>query len=204
MSRFIKMLAGTAVSLVAIPGYAHHPTGGELPDSVLYGVLSGVGHPLIDLIHIVFILGVALLFALKPGSVAKRVVLFLAATWFGALGHLLGMDVQAAEALMAVGIIFAGLMLMLRQFAVLPGILALAAIAGIIHGFAYAEDIVGARTGPLMGYFFGFTFIQAVVMSATAMLARSCVAKHAATVVRRWEFKGGAVFAGLGLLLLSI
>ncbi|HBO6208430.1 MULTISPECIES: HupE/UreJ family protein [Stutzerimonas stutzeri subgroup] len=203
MSRFSKMLAGKAISLFAIPGYAHHPTGGELPGSILYGVLSGVGHPLIDLTHIVFILGMGLLFALHPGSVGKRVVLFLAATWIGALGHLLGMDVQAAEALMALGIIVAGLMLMLRQFAILPGILGLAAITGIIHGFAYAEDVIGARTGPLMGYFFGFTLIQAVVLSATAMVGRTWVKTHAPGVVRRWAFNGGAVFTGLGLLLLA-
>lgn len=203
MNRLLKVLAGLAVSLLAIPGYAHHPSGGELPDNVIFGVMSGIGHPLIDPTHFVFILGVALLFALKTGSIAKRIVLFLVATWLGALGHLLGVEVPAAEGLMAVGIIVAGLMLMRRQFAVLPGVLALAVGAGMIHGFAYAEDIVGARTGPLLGYFFGFTLIQAAVMSATAMVARRCSDKYAAAVARRWEFMGGAVFAGLGLVLLA-
>jgi hypothetical protein len=49
MSRFSKMLAGKAISLFAIPGYAHHPTGGELPGSILYGghdhQRSGHHHP---------------------------------------------------------------------------------------------------------------------------------------------------------------
>jgi hydrogenase/urease accessory protein HupE len=141
---------------------------------------------------------------LQPVVAVSRVMLFLAATWMGALGHLLGLDIPAVEQMMALGIVVAGLMLVWKRAAVLPCVLALSAAAGTLHGFAYAEDIVGARTGPLLGYFFGFTLIQALVLLSTVMVVRKLRRGHAGNLVRLWEWVGGGILAGLGLLLLAI
>lgn len=204
MSPFVRTLSAATVGLLAMPVYGHHPTGGEIPDTVLYGVLSGIGHPMIDLTHLAFILGVGLLFALQNGAFASRVLLFLAATWMGAITHLLGLHIPAVEAMMAVGIIAAGLMLAWRQFAVSPGVLVLAGGAGVLHGFAYAEAIVGARTGTLIGYFFGFTLIQGAVLVGTIVPARALVSRYAPGLIRRMELASGAVLASLGVLLLTL
>jgi urease accessory protein len=204
MSKLGGALAATVIGLFSLPIYAHHLTGAELPYNVLYGVLSGIGHPLIGITHLIFMLGVGLLFALQPVVAVSRVMLFLAATWMGALGHLLGLDIPAVEQMMALGIVVAGLMLVWKRAAVLPCVLALSAAAGTLHGFAYAEDIVGARTGPLLGYFFGFTLIQALVLLSTVMVVRKLRRGHAGNLVRLWEWVGGGILAGLGLLLLAI
>lgn len=202
MSPFVRTLSAATVGLLAMPVYAHHPTGGEIPDTVLYGVLSGIGHPMIDPTHLAFILGVGLLFAIQKGSFANRVLLFLAATWIGAFGHLSGLDIPGVEAIMALGIIAAGIMLAWRRLAILPGVLVLAGGAGVLHGFAYAEAIVGARTGPLIGYFFGFTLIQGAVLVGTIVATRALVSRHAPGLMRRVELACGAALAGLGVLLL--
>jgi urease accessory protein len=204
MSKLGGALSATVIGLFTLPVYAHHPTGAELPDSVLSGVLSGIGHPLIGLTHLLFMLGIGLLFALRPGVVVSRVMLFLAATWMGALGQLIGLDIPALEQMMALGIVVAGLMLVWRRGAVLSCVLVLSAAAGTLHGFAYAEDIVGARTGPLLGYFFGFTLIQGLVLLSTVMAARKLMRGHADNLVRLWEWVGGGILAGLGVLLLAI
>ena len=204
MSRPCIFLTGALTALITLPAYAHHPTGGAVPDSVLYGVLSGIGHPLIDLVHLVFILAVGLLFALQPGPVTGRVLLFLATTWIGALVHLFGLDIPALEEVMALGVIVAGLMLAWKQLAVLPGVVALAGIAGLFHGFAYAEAIIGARTGPLLGYFFGFTLIQGMLLLGTVTVVRKLIRVYSADVRRRGELLSGAVVAGLGVVLLAM
>jgi urease accessory protein len=46
-------------------------------------------------------------------------------------------------------------------------IASLSAIAGLFHGYAYGESIVGAQTTPLLAYLIGFTIVQlAVSLSA--------------------------------------
>jgi len=204
MSKLGGALTATAVGLFTLPVYAHHPTGAELPGNLFYGVLSGIGHPLIGLTHFVFMLGIGLLFALQPGMVLSRVMLFLAATWMGALGQVMGLDILALEQMMALGIVVAGLMLAWGRSAVLSSVLALSAAAGTLHGFAYAEEIVGARTGPLLGYFFGFTLVQGVVLLSTILVTRKLIRGHTDNLVRRWEWVGGGILAGLGVLLLAI
>lgn len=204
MSRHGRILTATTTVLFTLPAYAHHPSGAELPESAFYGVLSGIGHPLIGLTHLLFMLGIGLLFALQPGSVLNRVVLFLAATWVGALVHIMGLDIPAVEQMMAMGIVVAGLILAWRRIAVFPNVLALCATAGILHGFAYAEDIVGARTGPLLGYFFGFTLIQSLVLLGTVITARKLTRGHAVSLLRRWELVSGAILAVLGMLLVAM
>lgn len=42
---------------------AHHPLGAEMPIGFLDGFLSGVGHPLIELKHALFLLGFSILLA---------------------------------------------------------------------------------------------------------------------------------------------
>jgi urease accessory protein len=49
--------------LAATPAVAHHPTGGQVPTTVVQGFLSGLGHPLIGLDHLAALLGVGLLAA---------------------------------------------------------------------------------------------------------------------------------------------
>jgi urease accessory protein len=52
-------------------------------------------------------------------------------------------------------------------------ILGLFLIAGLLHGYALAESIIGAEPMPLYAYFAGFAAVQIVIALAAMMLVRT-------------------------------
>jgi urease accessory protein len=74
---------------------------------------------------------------------------------------------------------------------------ALLAIAGLFHGSAFGESIVGAEPAPLAAYLVGLVVIQAVLATAVALLARRSVA---AAIEPRLA---GAAVAGIGIAVLA-
>ncbi len=100
ITRCLMLAFVSIASLTALPAYAHHPLGGDTPETMLHGLLSGIGHPLLGLTHVLFMAAIGLLFALQPGATTGRVVLFLGATCVGALVHVLGLDIPAVEQMM--------------------------------------------------------------------------------------------------------
>ncbi|NES66951.1 MAG: urease accessory protein UreJ, partial [Okeania sp. SIO2D1] len=71
-----------------------------------------------------------------------------------------------------------------------------AAIAGIFHGYAYGEAIIGAEMTPLFAYLLGFTVVQLLI----ALL----VMKSAELVSNYWENKFFLVMRFLGLAIGTI
>ena len=57
MHRFLTSAIALAVALVAAPSqsFAHHVMGGGVPDTLMSGLLSGFGHPIIGIDHLAFI-----------------------------------------------------------------------------------------------------------------------------------------------------
>lgn len=209
MSRITSPVASrpalAAILLVlATPALAHHPMGGTTPSTMFEGLLSGLGHPVIGLDHLAFLVGAALLAALLGGSSRYLVPLaFVAATAVGALVHFEGLDLPASELLVAGSVVIAGLAAV-GGFRTGPTLLAaLFALAGLAHGYAYGEAIVGADTGALVSYLAGFSLIQYALMCA-AIFALSRVAQHSAPSAQR-VIRGGAlgVVAIGGLFLVS-
>src|SRR5262249_57584778 len=45
-------------SLATVPAFAHHMMGGRTPSTFMEGLLSGLGHPVIGLDHLAFLLAV--------------------------------------------------------------------------------------------------------------------------------------------------
>jgi urease accessory protein len=68
------------------------------------------------------------------------------------------------------------------------------AVAGILHGHAYAESIFGAEPAPLVAYLVGFSLIQLAIASAAYFL-------HARLPRAVVPVLGGLV-AGIGILFL--
>lgn len=153
------------------PAIAHHFMGGDIPSTNMEGLLSGVGHPIIGMDHLAFIIAIGLLSAVRrplgivvPGA-------FVIATVFGTGLHLLGLTIPLAEMAIAVSVIAAGAMLLTRAAHGSAVILAaFAGISGLFHGYAYGESIVGAESTPLLAYLVGFSIIQlAISMLAYAV-----------------------------------
>jgi len=170
---FVALAAVFFGSLLAAgPALAHHPFGGQTPTNALEAVLSGIAHPVIGFDHFAFIVAVGLLAAIPkkgsfwiPGS-------FLLAALGGTLAHVAGWNLPLPELFISASVLAFGLLLAIdRPF---PVVLApvLAAIAGLFHGYAYGEAIVGAEMTPLLAYLIGFTLIQTAIAAAAFAMGR--------------------------------
>lgn len=177
------------------PAYAHHLMGGELPRTVWQGLLSGLGHPIIGVDHFAFVVGVGLL-AYLAGQVVLLPLLLVIGTVAGCVLHVQGYDLPAAELTIALTIAAAAALVVTR--AQLPsGLLAaLVAAAGIVHGYAYGESIVGAEPMPLGAYFLGFGIIQSVIAIGSAVALRAGIGRDYLSEATAVRLAG----AGLGLV----
>src|SRR5947207_7636058 len=96
--RRLGVLAVVLTMAAQSPAWAHHVMGGELPQTFLQGLLSGLGHPVIGLDHLAAIVGVGILVALAGRGVVP-VLGFTAAMIAGVAIHLVKIDIPALELL---------------------------------------------------------------------------------------------------------
>jgi urease accessory protein len=172
-SRRLGVLA--LMMMIAEPAWAHHPMGGKLPQTFLQGLLSGFGHPVIGLEHLAAIVGVGILAALA-GRSAAVVLAFSIAIIAGVGLHLAKVDLPASELFVGLTTLLIGALVIARQSMGAGLALLLFAAAGLVHGYALGESIVGAETSPLVAYLFGLLIMQTaigiVVYAAVRRLAR--------------------------------
>ena len=172
-SRRLGVLA--IMMMIAEPAWAHHPMGGKLPQTFLQGLLSGFGHPVIGVDHLAAIVGVGILAALA-GRSAAVVLAFSVAVIAGVGLHLSSIDLPASELFVGLTTLLIGALVILRQSMSAGRALLLFAIAGLVHGYALGESIVGAEASPLVAYLIGLLVIQTaigvVVYAAVRSLAR--------------------------------
>jgi urease accessory protein len=172
-SRRLGVLA--LMMVIAQPAWAHHPMGGKLPQTFLQGLLSGFGHPVIGIDHLAAIVGVGILAALVGRSAA--VVLAFSVSVIAGVGlHLSGVDLPASELFVGLTTLLIGALVILRQSMSAGRALLLFALAGLVHGYALGESIVGAEASPLVAYLLGLLIMQTaigvVVYAAVRSLAR--------------------------------
>lgn len=174
-ARGLRPLAACAALLLAAPAWAHHAMDGRTPETLAEGLLSGLAHPVIGLDHLAFVLAVGWLLAKLP--LARRAGLaaaFVVGTVAGTFLHLQSVDIPASELLVALSVLLAGLSLVFRRW---PGLAVLAPalpLAGLLHGYAYGESIVGAEPAPLAAYLAGFAAIQfLIIVGVATLLSRS-------------------------------
>ncbi len=195
----LRAAALAAGAFAAGPAFAHHPLGGATPDNFLHGFLSGIGHPMIGLDHFAFIVAVGIAAAFTAHRLLAPLA-FIVATGVGCLLTYAGVALPAAELVITASVVLlGGLVLTARQIG-LPALLALFAVAGLFHGGAYGEAIVGAEATPLLAYLLGFGLIQYGIAAA---------AGYAAVIFAKSEGRkaleprlAGAVTAGIGFAFL--
>ncbi len=179
------------------PALAHHPMGGVTPSTLTEGLLSGIGHPIIGLDHLAFVIGVGLL-ALVLGRRFTLPLAFIGATIAGVAIHLASISLPAVETVIALSVLLIGALAVSGRK--LPTLLlaALFATAGLFHGFAYGEAIFGAETTPLLAYFLGFAVIQYAIAVGVgyAIQGFADLTDKAMANVRI----AGGVVAGVGLV----
>jgi urease accessory protein len=202
MKRFASVtLIGLALAAATSePAAAHHVMGGEMPKTALQGLLSGLGHPVIGLDHFAAVVAAGFLAAAHRSAV-MLVIGYVLAMAAGAALHVQGVNVPAAEILVALSVLVLGAVtVQWREALSLSGALALFVIAGAINGYALGESIAGAESTPLYAYFIGLAAIQSAVGLAAMAIARVMSAGEQNAVRVRLI---GACVVGIGLALLA-
>ena len=174
-NKAIAFASAASILLYAVPALAHHPNGSEIPSNFIEGFLSGIGHPVIGIDHLVFTIAVGLLAALskKPGMIIPTG--FVVATAIGTVIHLQSVDLPAAELIISASVLVMGIFLAQKNIANIGLLAALSAIAGIFHGYAYGESIVGAETAALGAYLLGFCSIQLAISAIAFYVGRRII-----------------------------
>ena len=204
MTRLTQTGLGALLTMLATPALAHHPMGGETPTTLFAGLASGVGHPVIGLDHLAFVLAAGAAAALV-GRALPLAMAFAAATVSGLAIHLAGLDLPLAELLVAGGAVLAGLLLVTRRTPGLAGWAAFFGVAGIAHAYAYAEAIIGAEPTPIAAYALGLAVTQGAIVFAVAWGLRTLAGTGTPALARASQAVGGVSLAiGLGFALQAL
>jgi urease accessory protein len=171
LQKLLPVTAAVLSVLAAAPASAHHVMGGKTPATFFEGLLSGIGHPIIGPDHLAFLIAVGIIVG-AAGLSLTLVVLYVIAMALGVALHVSGMNVPAAELAVGLSVVLAGgLMLVARPLPAFAWAL-LFVIAGLFHGYAFGESIVGAERAPLGAYLLGLIVIQSALTLGVALLAR--------------------------------
>jgi urease accessory protein len=192
-------LAATIIMAGAGSAVAHHPTGGKTPSTFMEGFLSGIGHPVIGIDHLAFIIAIGIAAAFTSGGFGI-IAAFIAASTVGVLIHIAELNVPLVEPLVATSVIVAGAALAAGMTSARHGWLALAVVAGLFHGYAFGEAAVGAERTVIGAYLIGLALIQAAIAGAAMLLSRRfLIPRGEGSLPMR---AAGAVVASLGVILL--
>lgn len=169
----MKRLA-TLLALSPLPALAHHPMGGTTPATLWQGLASGVGHPVIGPDHLAFLIAAGVLAAALPlGSGVFAIAAFVFGGFAGSLLHVAGIGLGPVETAVALSVLAAGVALLWRRLpaALLPVVFGL---AGLFHGHAFAEAVIGAEQGVLVAYLAALALTQSAIGLGVMLLARRC------------------------------
>lgn len=208
MFRTMRACAGAggrvaALMSLAHAAHAHHAMGGRTPSTLFEGLLSGLAHPVIGLDHFAFVVAIGLL-AIGARSRLAVPALFVATTLLGTALHLMRVDVAAVEALVALSVFAVGVLLATDRRQPLALLLPLAALAGLLHGYAYGESIVGAESTPLFAYLLGFGLVQFAIALAARGLGGRLLAAADGTAELRMRRTSAAAVCAIGMLYLGL
>jgi urease accessory protein len=196
--RRVAILASLCLLASAGAASAHHVMGGELPPTFIQGLLSGLGHPVIGIDHLAFLIAAGVAVGVGALNLALPIV-FVAASAIGVALHVYGFNLPGAELIVASSVVLVGLLIALGRELPLAAWTALFALAGLAHGYAYGESIFGAEQAPLAAYLLGLVVVQSALSVGVAYLWRRSGAGASMTVPRL----AGAVVLGVGLAVLA-
>jgi urease accessory protein len=190
----LRLLTLAAV-LAPAAALAHHPMGGATPATLWQGFASGVGHPVIGFDHLAFIIGMAML-ALLTKAPRIMPLAFVAACVIGTLIHLQAVTLPAAELVIAASVLLVGALGLAGARLPVAAAAALFAAAGVFHGYAYGEAVVGAETTPILAYLIGFAVTQCAIAWGLQLLAERSAR------MAEWIKAGAGLAVGVGAAFL--
>lgn len=190
------------LATLASPALAHHAMDGNIPRTVMEGFLSGLAHPLIGVDHIVFIIAIGLLATTRKQGLWLPIT-FVITAMLGTGMHLQGFSLPGNELLVASSILVFGLLLAREISLNTIAILGLSAFAGLCHGYAYGESIIGAQTTALVAYLAGFSLIQLLISTVTFWLAKRLTGSQNLDPISMGKLRSaGLVICGTSIAIL--
>jgi urease accessory protein len=118
----------------------------------------------------------------------------------GAALHLRGFDLPFAEGWVSFGVVAIGAAAAVRPTLPLVGATLVFVVAGLMHGYALGEAVIGAEATPLAAYLVGLIAVQATLISGIAILARPLWARPSGLAGPRL----GPRLAGAGLVMVGV
>ncbi len=191
----------TFLTMAASPAFAHHAMGGVLPSTFAQGLISGIAHPIIGVDHLAFIIGVGLMAAFA-GARFLLPLAFIVGTLGGAAVHFASLDLPVAELVVALSVAAAAVAVIARAKITMPLLGIAFAGAGLFHGYAYAESIVGAQTSVVGAYLVGFGVTQYTIALAAGTLFHVWSKRDDGLALSYARVAGGAM-AGVAAVALS-
>lgn len=200
----LRLVVGLTAFLAAAPAFAHHAMDGAIPNSFATGLISGLAHPVLGLDHFAFILAAGLLAAPRARGLVLPLA-FVIASAVGSLLHLGDVDLPAGEIMVAGSVLLLGLLLVLQRRIGDGPFAAILALAGLFHGYAFAESIFGAEQSPLAAYLIGLAIMEYVIAAGTALVWRFLDSRNATVLPQLSRVAGACVVAvGAFFLITSI
>lgn len=198
-SRVLPALA--ALIPIASPAFAHHAMDGKLPTTFAEGLLSGLAHPVLGLDHFAFVIAIGIAAALVPAGIGL-IGAFFAASAAGILLHFGAWNLPLVEVLVAATVILAGALVAFGNRTGSAAWLGLAAVAGLVHGYALGESIIGADYGVLGAYLLGLAIIASCIAAAIMTLTRRYLSASTAAASHLRAI--GAAVGCVGVAMLAI
>lgn len=197
----VALLVWIGILSSAQQAMAHHAFGGRTPSNFLEGFASGLAHPVIGLDHFAFVVAVGLIsVGLARGFFIPTA--FVLASLVGTGIHLASLDLPGLEIIIAGSVVAFGALLLASKTLSMPVLAGLAAFAGIFHGYAYGEAIIGANMTPLLAYLLGFSVIQYGIAMLALLLGKLALKKFADKPLPVMQVLGFAI-CSVGVVFLT-
>lgn len=180
----VATIAAAAVSLSALPAAAHvgAGTGGG-------GFIAGFAHPFSGMDHLVAIVGVGALAALRGRNAMLAIpAAFLLAMALGAILPIVGFAVPGAEVMIILSLLVVGALLGLGKRLALPAVVGAVAPFAFFHGVAHGNEMAASLMAA--PYILGF-----VSGAALLLVLGTVAAVPAARVIRHLGRKSGTALS---------
>lgn len=202
MKLFAKFAAAAGLSTLAAPAMAHHPLAGAPMETMVQGMLSGVGHPILGFDHLAFVVLVGIAAAFT-GQALKAPLGYVAGMLLGCLLMMAGVTLPFAEVVIGASLLVMGFVVLSGHKMSMQTVLLAFGAFGLFHGTAFGASIVGQEAGYGMAVAFGYLLGLGVAQYLIAIAAGYVMTKiaKAAEATAIEARLAGAVIGGIGLFL---
>ena len=144
--------------------FAHHPLNGEIMENFNDGFLSGIGHPILGLDHLLFIIGVGLISFLSKRFLNFSFT-FIGGTILGLVSMIWGLYLPFYEIMISFTLLLLGYLILARRQIRYNGLLF--TLFGVFHGWAYGaifSNDIKLNIDVLFGYSLGLLLTQLTIV----------------------------------------